>query len=133
MVTIPQLWLPILVAAAIVAVVAAVAWSVLPRRLPARAGTPPSLVRDLALLAVYAIVVNVFVAYITGRAVPPAAEYKEVFRFAATSAVLAYAGGQFLGAIRGTQSWEAAGWNFLYGIVFGLLTGGPFAAFWPGQ
>jgi hypothetical protein len=131
MVTIPQLWLSILVGAGIVVVVAAGAWAFLPRPVPPRGRAAPPLVRDLALLAVYAIVINIFVAYVTGRAVPAGAEYKEVFRFAATTAVLAYAGGQFLGAIRGTQSWESAAWNFGYGIVFGLLSGGPFAAFWP--
>jgi hypothetical protein len=64
--------------------------------------------------------------------VPAGAEYKEVFRFAATTGVLAYAAGQFLAAIRGTQSWGAAVRLFMVGVVFGLLTGGPFAAFWPG-
>jgi hypothetical protein len=133
MVTIVQLWLPILVAAGVVVVAAALIWSLVAgsrARAVGRAATP--LVRDLALLAVYALVINVFVAYVTGRAVPAGAEYKEVFRFAATTAVLAYAGGQFLGAIRGTQSWESAGRLFFFGIIFGLLTGGPFAAFWPG-
>lgn len=134
MVTIPQLWLPILVAAGVVVVAAALAWTLLRgsrTRVVGRTTSP--LVRDLALLAVYALVINVFVAYVTGRAVPAGAEYKEVFRFAATTGVLAYAGGQFLGAIRGTQSWEASGQHFFFGIVFGLLTGGPFAAFWPGS
>jgi opacity protein-like surface antigen len=130
MVTIPQLWLPILVAAGVVTLAGGIAWAVLPRPLPARGSASP-LLRDLALLAVYAIVINVFVGYVTGRAVPAGADYKEVFRFAATAGVLSYAAGQFLGAIRGTQTWEAAGWNFAYGIIFGLLTGGPFAAFWP--
>jgi hypothetical protein len=132
MVTIPQLLLPILLAALVVTVAAALLWTVLPRPQPPRSvARANTLVRDLGLLLVYALVINIFVAYVAGRAVPAGAEYKEVFRFAATAAVLAYAGGQFLAAIRATQTWAAAGWNFVYGVIFGMLTGGPFGWMWP--
>jgi len=131
MVTIPQLWLSILVSAAVAVVAAGIAWSVLPR--PGRAPAAAPLGRDLALMAAYALVVSIFVAYVAGRAVPPGAEYKEVFRFAATVGVLSYAGGHVLSAIRGGLSWEAAVRNTAIGAVLGLLAGGPFAAFWPGR
>jgi hypothetical protein len=132
MIPIVDLWLPILVAAGVVTAAAALLWSVVPRPATVR-HTPPPLARDLLLMLVYALVIGVFVAYMTGRTLAPGAEYKEVFRIAATTGVLAYAGGQFLGAIRGAQTWEAAGRNFLYGVAFGLLTGGPFAWLWPGS
>jgi hypothetical protein len=130
MVTIPELWLPILLSAVVVTAAAAVFWALLPGPEPVRGfGTP--MVRSLGMMLCYALAVGIFVAYLTGRTVDPGAAYKEVYRVAATSGFLAYAGGQFLGAVRATRSWVVAGWDFAHGAVFGLLTGGPFGWLWP--
>ena len=47
---------------------------------------PPNLAGRLGLWFLYCAVVGLFVAYITGRALPPGSSYLEVFRFAGCTA-----------------------------------------------
>lgn len=134
MVTLPQLWLPILLSAVLVVIAAAVMWLVMPHHRSAgtelRAARPVP-VNSLALHLVYALIVSIMVAYVTGRSVEPGADYKAVFRMAASTGILAYAFGVFAGAIWGTRTWEGAWKEAFDGVVYGLVTGGPFGWLWP--
>ena len=80
----------------------------------------------------YAVVVGIFVAYISGRALGPAADYGEAFRFAGGTAFIAYALGTWQESIWFAQKWSIAFKNTLDGLIYGLLTGAVFAWLWPG-
>jgi len=84
----------------------------------------PAMGKYLAQWFVYCLVVGIFVAYLTGRTLPPGTQYLEVFRVAGTTAFLGYAVAQIQNAIwRG----ETSGVTFkhvLDGLIYGLLTAG---------
>lgn len=87
---------------------------------------------QLAAWLLYALVVGIFAAYISGRALGPGAEYGEVFRFAGGTAFIAYALGTWQESIWFGQKWSTAAKNTLDGLIYGLLTGGVFGWLWPG-
>ena len=92
----------------------------------------PNFGRNLILTSLLYLVVSVFVAYLaTMAAFSPDPTFKEVFRFTATAAIMAYC----LGSI-GTTIWFGQPLKpFLNdladGIVYGLLTGAVFGWLWP--
>lgn len=92
---------------------------------------PPSMVRILLLWFVFLLAVSTVVAYVVGRALPPGTEYLQVFRIAGTVAFLAYAADTWSRSIWFGQKWSTALKNTLDGLVYALLTGGAFGAFWP--
>ncbi len=81
---------------------------------------------------VYCIIVSIFAAYITGRALGPGAEYYSVFRFAGATAFCAY----------GLAVWQRTIWfhqkastslkTTFDSLIYALVTAGAFAGFWPG-
>jgi hypothetical protein len=184
MVTIAMLWLPILVATALVFAASSLAWMVLPhhrsdtRRLPDEAGTLAALARqglrpgvyrfpwsgsmaemkDPAFLeklkgpvglvtvrqsgvfsmgramgawVAYVVVIGVFVAYVASRTLAPDTPYPQVFRVAGTVAILAYAGAHVPDGIWWGKPWKNVAVDVVDGVVYGLLTAGSFAGFWP--
>ena len=96
--------------------------------MPAKA---PSMGRELAQWFVFTIIVGVFVAYITGRALPPGADYLEVFRFAGTTAFAAYALGSWPDSIWYKRKWSTTLKNTVDALVYALATAGVFGALWP--
>lgn len=92
----------------------------------------PGMGKYLALWFVYAVVVAVFAAYLTGRAVGPGAEYLEVFRFAGTTTFIAYAVGLWQQSIWYSKPWSTTLKNTLDGLIYALLTAGVFGWLWPG-
>src|SRR5260370_2308023 len=54
---------------------------------------PAPMSRSLLLWFLYAVVVGVFAAYVTGRALPHAADYLRVFQFAGVTPFFAYSPG----------------------------------------
>lgn len=80
---------------------------------------------------VYCLIVSVFAAYITGRAVGPGAEYLSVFRFSGTTAFMAYAVAHWQTSIWYKKSWGTTLRQTIDGLVYGLLTGGVFGWLWP--
>jgi hypothetical protein len=129
MTTLANLWLPILAAAAVVTVAAAVLWKVLPSA-PAE-GAGAGLASRLAAFFAFALAVSVLVAYVAGRTMPPAQEYFHVWRVAGTMGILAYAAGPVGAAIAGSRAWDGAWRDVAHGIVYGVLTAGAFGGFWP--
>ncbi|MDX1674543.1 MAG: hypothetical protein R3314_07115 [Longimicrobiales bacterium] len=87
--------------------------------------------KQLTLWFLYSIVVSVFAAYVTGRAVGPGAEYLEVFRFSATAAFLAYGVGEWQQSIWWGRSWTTTLKNTIDGLIYAFLTAGAFGWLWP--
>lgn len=80
---------------------------------------------------IFALVVSLFAAYLTSRALAPGAEYMEVFRFAATTAFMGYGLSQMQESIWFERRWGNTLRNLLDALIYGLLTGGVFGWLWP--
>jgi hypothetical protein len=93
---------------------------------------PITMGKSLALWFVYAIVVGIFAAYVTSRALPPGAEYLEVFRFAGTTAFVGYALALWQMTIWYKRSLSITLKSTFDGLIYALLTAGVFGWLWPG-
>ncbi len=91
----------------------------------------PNFGLNLALVFVFYLVVGAFVAYITGQARAPGAEYLSVFQVAGASAFAAYCLGGLPNAIFFGRPVRAVFTDFIDGLVYALLTAGIFAWRWP--
>ena len=80
---------------------------------------------------IYSLVVGLFAAYLTGRAHGPGTEYMEVFRFAATTAFLAYGLAMAQETIWFGRRWGNTLRALFDALIYGLLTGGVFGWLWP--
>jgi hypothetical protein len=92
---------------------------------------PSSLGQSLAQWFVYCLIVSVFAAYITGRAVEPGASYLKVFRFAGATAFFCYAVALWQDSIWYKRKWSTTAKNSFDGLVYGLMTAGTFGWLWP--
>ena len=80
---------------------------------------------------IFIIVVSIFSAYVASRAVGPGQDYLDVFRFAGTTAFLAYSM-----AVWPLTIWYHRGASYAIkdtvdGLIYGLLTAGTFGWLWP--
>ncbi|HJU83994.1 MAG TPA: hypothetical protein VJ600_07265 [Holophagaceae bacterium] len=96
-----------------------------------RANGAPSMGSSLSLWFVYCAIVSVFTAYLTGHAQVDGATFIKIFRFAATAAFMAYAGGALPMGIWWGQPWRAVAKDILDALIYGLITGGTFGWLWP--
>jgi hypothetical protein len=92
---------------------------------------PPTMASSLALWFLYSILVGVFAAYITGRALGPGAYYLEVFRFAGATAFTGYALALLQNSIWFKRSWATTAKSVFDGLIYALLTAGAFGWLWP--
>jgi hypothetical protein len=92
---------------------------------------PVPMGRNLALWFVYVLVIGIFAAYVTGRALPPGAASIQVFRFAGATAFLAYAAALWQMSIWYRRSWVITAKATVDGLIYALLTAGTFGALWP--
>jgi len=92
---------------------------------------PPSMGKSLALWFVYAVVVGLFAGYIASRALPPAADYMQVFRFTGTVAFVGYALALWQNTIWYKRAVGATVKSTIDGFIYALLTGGSFGWLWP--
>lgn len=90
-----------------------------------------SMSRNLGMWFIYLIVVGIFTAYMTGRALPPGSSYLAVFRFAGTVSFIAYAMALWQLSIWYRRSWSITIKATIDGLIYGLLTAGTFGALWP--
>ena len=90
-----------------------------------------SMGRSLGLWFVYLLVVSTFVAYITGRALPPGANYLEVFRFAGATAFIAYSVALWQLWIWYHRSLGTTIRSTIDSLIYALLTAGTFGWLWP--
>ena len=80
---------------------------------------------------IYVVVITIFAAYITGRALGADADYMQVFRFASTVAFLGYAGGLWQQTIWYNHKVSTTLKSTFDGLVYALFTGGIFGWLWP--
>ncbi len=95
------------------------------------AGDPFAMGAQMTQWFLYCLLVSVFAAYLTSRAVPMGTEYLQVFRFAGTTAFAAYALALLQRSIWYKQPWSTTLKNVFDGLVYALLTAGTFGWLWP--
>ncbi len=86
---------------------------------------------NLAMWFLYCVVVSMFAAYVTGRAVGVGASYMTVFRFAGVTAFACYAMALWQNTIWYRKSVSATIKNNFDGLVYALVTAGTFGWLWP--
>lgn len=94
-------------------------------------GGTPKMGKELTLWFVYCVVVGVFAAYVTGRALPAGADYVQVFRFSGTVAFISYTVANWQNSIWYRRAWSTTLKNTFDGLVYALLTAGVFGWLWP--
>jgi len=92
---------------------------------------PVTMGPQLFLWFLYCVVISVFAAYVTSRAVPPGSAYLEVFRFAGTTAFLGYAMALPPQSIWYKRKWSTTFKAMFDGLIYALLTAGAFGWLWP--
>jgi hypothetical protein len=92
---------------------------------------PPSMGLSLTLWFLYCIVMGVFAAYVSGRALGPGAHYLSVFRFAGCTAFAGYALALWQNSIWYKRAWTTTLKSTFDGLVYALLTAGTFGWLWP--
>lgn len=92
---------------------------------------PVSMGANLAQWLIYCLVISVFAAYLTGRALPSGSSYRMVFRFAGTTAFAGYALALWQDSIWYRRKWSTTIKHTFDGLVYGLLTAGTFGWLWP--
>jgi hypothetical protein len=92
---------------------------------------PVTMGGSLAQWFVYCLVVGVFAAYISGRALEPGAHYLQVFRFAGCTAFIGYGLSQLQSSIWYKRAWSTTIKNLIDALLYGLLTAGTFGWLWP--
>ncbi|HEY0591009.1 MAG TPA: hypothetical protein VGF40_04535, partial [Thermoanaerobaculia bacterium] len=80
---------------------------------------------------IYSLVVGLFAAYITGRALAPGAHYLQVFRFAGATAFFCYSVALWQMSIWYRRKWSTTIKSTIDGLIYGLLTAGVFGWLWP--
>ena len=80
---------------------------------------------------IYCLVVGVFAAYLTSRALGPGAHYLSVFRFAGCTAFAGYALALWQDSIWYKRAWSTTLKNTFDGLLYALMTGGTFGWLWP--
>lgn len=100
--------------------------------LTVRQSGPPTMGKQLGLWFVYCLIVGVFAAYVAGRALPPGAEYLDVFRFAGTTAFAGYGLALMHESIWWGKKWGATIRSMVDGLIYAALTAGVFGWLWPG-
>jgi hypothetical protein len=86
---------------------------------------------SLGLWFLYSVVIGAFAAWVAGRALPPGAEYRDVFCFVAITAFLGYAGALWQMSIWYKRAWSLTLKGTFDGLIYGLLTAGVFGWLWP--
>jgi hypothetical protein len=92
---------------------------------------PPALGESLVLWFLYCVIVGIFAAYVAGQALPPGADYLQVFRFSGTTAFAGYALGLLQNSIWFGRSWTTTLKAVFDGLLYALVTAGAFGWLWP--
>jgi hypothetical protein len=90
-----------------------------------------SMGRNLSLWFLYCLVVGVFAAYITGRALAPATHYLKVFQFVGATAFMGYSLALWQMSIWYRRSWSITIKATIDGLLYATLTAGTFGWLWP--
>jgi hypothetical protein len=92
---------------------------------------PANMGQRLGLWFAYLLVVGVFAAYVSGRALPPGTPYLRVFRFAGVTAFAGYALGIWQMVIWYSRSVGTTFRSSVDGLLYACLTAGVFGWLWP--
>ena len=92
---------------------------------------PFNMGKSLMQWFIYTIVVSIFAAYVTGRALPAGENYLHVFRFAGVTAFLGYNLALWQVSIWYRREWSMTIKMTFDGLVYSLLTAGVFGWLWP--
>ncbi len=92
---------------------------------------PPAMGKNLVQWFIYCVVVSLFAAYLTGRALPAGAPYLSVFRFAGATAFAGYGLAQLQSSIWWGRKWSSTIKGLFDSLVYALLTAGAFGWLWP--
>lgn len=92
---------------------------------------PMSMTPMLAMWFAYCVVIGILSAYVTGRALGVGSDYLRVFRFAGTTAFIAYSAALWQASIWYRRSWGTTIRMTIDGLIYGLLTAGTFGWLWP--
>jgi hypothetical protein len=87
--------------------------------------------KSLVLWFVYAIIVGIFAAYISGRALYPGVNYLSVFQFAGATAFIGYGLALVQDSIWFNKKWSATFKNLFDALIYALFTAGIFGWLWP--
>jgi len=87
--------------------------------------------KSLILWFVYCVIVGIFAAYITGKALSPEASYINVFKFAGVTAFAGYGLALLQGSIWFQKSWSATFKSMFDALIYALFTAGIFGWLWP--
>jgi hypothetical protein len=99
--------------------------------LTVRAPGPMAMGQTLIIWFLYLIVVSILVAYVAGRALPPGAPFRAVFRIAGMTAFMGYAVALWQTSIWFWRSWSITAKTAVDGLIFALLTAAAFGWLWP--
>ena len=91
----------------------------------------PSMGKSLVQWFIYSLVVGIFAAYISSRALEAGTQYLTVFRFAGTTAFVGYALALSQNSIWYHRSWSATLKSMFDGLIYALVTAGTFGWLWP--
>lgn len=91
----------------------------------------PGMIKNLIGWFLYSLVVNIFAAYITGRALPVGADYLQVFRFIGAVSFIGYSLALWQMSIWYSRSWGTTIKATVDGLIYALLTAGTFGWLWP--
>lgn len=79
----------------------------------------------------FVALVCLFAAYVSSHALPPGANYLEVFRFVGTTAFMGFALGDIPQSIWFRRSWGTTLKNMFDGLIYALIAAGTFGWLWP--
>ena len=86
---------------------------------------------SLLLWFFYCILVSIFAAYLTGRALEPGAHYLTVFRFAGTVAFAGHGLALLQNSVWLKRAWSSTIKSIFDALIYALLTAGTFGWLWP--
>jgi len=92
---------------------------------------PPRMGKSLVLWFLYCVVVSIFAAYITDRALAPGAHYLTVFRFAGATSFIGYSLALLQNSIWFKRQWSSTFKSMFDGLLYALVTAGTFGWLWP--
>ncbi len=91
----------------------------------------PTMASNFIFWFIYTIMISFFSAYLTGRALPPGAEYLQVFRFTGAVAFLGYVAALWQMSIWFRRSVALSFKATVDGLIYALVTAGTFGWLWP--
>ncbi len=87
--------------------------------------------KNLVQWFVFTVVVGVFSAFVAGRALPPGALSRPIFKFAGVTAFIGYSLAQWPFSIWYKRAWSTTINANVDGLIYAALTAGTFAWLWP--